>query len=308
MKGEEIYDIAIIGTGVVGLGAAMYAGRFNMKTVVFGDIMGGTIILTDVVENYPGFKRLTGLELADKIKEHALDYDIKLVEEKVEDVSKEKESFVLKAGGKAYKSRTVLFATGTKWKKLNIPGEEEFANKGVHYCALCDGAFYKGKVVAVVGGSDSAAKEALALTQFAEKVYIIYRGEEIHPEPVNMKRVKANRKIEIVNKTNIKEIRGDRFVTHVILDKPYNRSARFDVDAVFVAIGHIALSGLAKPLGVRLNQKGEIIINRRSETNIPGVYAAGDVGDLEFKQAITGVAEGVTGVYSAYQYVTGRDI
>lgn len=711
------YDVIIVGGGCAGLGAAMYCGRFGLKTLVLADIPGGTIILTDVVENYPGFKRLTGLELAQKLQEHAEDYpSVKIKTEKVTDMKRSGKLFEVKTDEGTYASKTVIYATGTKWRKLGVPGEDAFANKGVHYCALCvlpntnvitnpssrhiqnlenekvltaqgtfervvgkikkqykgeivslrpryfhntlkltedhlvlaarplrthynyrtkarrefgeqwtahlkdilmydpewipakelrkgdyllypimkdvkdreefkinevievsvdkesfcynkyethssvripntvkvdndflnlagyylaeghvarglvfsfnkeekeyadevkrlinkvfrleayidegatslqvkcysaivgalfremfndssftkklpvwmlylpkekqaqifrtmwfgdgyprdkglhyvtsskqlayqlkllllrmgaiphffvktlekqnkkihrigkrcivarhdkyelevggpwleplcklmgithewvekrksanyfgwfdgdfavipiksiskvsykgpvfditvenahsfttdvacvhncDGAFYKDKVVAVVGGADSAAKEALLLTQWASKVYIIYRGEKIHPEPVNDERVKRNKKIELVTKTNIVEIKGEKKVTHVLLDKEYNGSKEFKVDGIFVEIGHIALSDLAKNLGVVLNKKGEIIIDRLARTNVEGFYAAGDVVDTEFKQAITGVGEAVAASYSAYKYISGEEM
>lgn len=303
-----MYDVIIIGAGVTGLGAAMYSGRFGIKTLVLGESKGGTIILTDVVENYPGFIKLTGQELADKLEEHAKDYDIEIKEEKVTDIAKQKNCFVVKTEKESFRTKTIIYATGTIWKKLKVPGEEEFANKGVHYCALCDGPVYKDKTLAVVGGSDSAAKEALLLSQFGKKVYIIYRGEKIRPEPINAERVKQNKKIEIINKTNVLEIKGDKFVKSVILDNPYKGSKKFKLDAVFVDIGHIVLTDLAKKIGVRLNKKGEIIIDRESKTNIPGFFAAGDCVDTVFKQAITGVGEAVNASYAAYQYIMNAEI
>ena len=175
----------------------------------------------------------------------------------------------------------------------------------------CDGSFYRNKNIIVVGGSDSAAKEALLLTQWAKKVYIVYRGDQIHPEPVNMKRIEkkvSEGKIEIINFNNLKEIKGDKFVRKVELVKPYRGSTEFSIDAVFVAIGLIPLSQLAEEIGVDVNKKGEIIINRNAETNIPGFYAAGDVVDTRFKQAITGAAEAVAAVYSAYTYIGDDNI
>ncbi|MEK6967574.1 MAG: FAD-dependent oxidoreductase [Nanoarchaeota archaeon] len=303
------YDVAIIGGGVAGLGAAIYSGRFNLKVAIFAETMGGTIILTDVVENYPGFKRITGFDLAEELKKHMADYKVDVFEERVSDVRKSGKHFEIQSSERTIKSKTVIFATGTKFKKLNVSGEEEYTNKGVHYCALCDGAFFKGKLMAVVGGSDSAAKEALLLTQWAEKVYIIYRGDKIHPEPINMTRVEKNNKIEMINNTNIKEIKGDgKKVSSALLDKDYNGSKEFKVDAIFVAIGHNILSELPAKLGVKLNEKKEVIIDRNAKTNIPGVYACGDLVDTEFKQAITGVAEGVLASYSAYQYLSNENI
>lgn len=185
-----------------------------------------------------------------------------------------------------------------------MKGALEFEKKGVTYCALCDAALYKNKIVAVIGGSDSAAKEALLLSEFAKKVYIIYRGEKIRPEPINDERIKKNKKIIVITKTNIKEIKGDKFVTHVILDNKFQGKNILKLDGVFGAIGSDPLSELAKKIGVKLNEKKEIIIDHKSsKTNVQGVFAAGDVVDTDFKQAITGVAEGVTAAHSAYNYI-----
>ena len=279
-----------------------------MKTLMIGDNIGGTIALTDVVENYPGFIRLTGQELADNLRKHAEDYKIEKAEEKVIKIRLEHGCFFVETNeDKTYESKTIIFATGTEWRKLNIPGETEFANKGVHYCALCDGAIYKGKVAAVVGGGDSAAKEALLMSQYASKVYVIVRGEKLRGEPINNDRVAKNKKIQVITNVNSKQIIGNRLVNGIVLDKPVNGSATLKLDAVFVAIGHIALSQLAKDIGVKTNERGEIIIDRESKTNIPGFFAAGDVCDTVFKQAITGVSEGVTAVYSAYTYVNENE-
>jgi thioredoxin reductase (NADPH) len=187
---------------------------------------------------------------------------------------------------------------------LGIPGEEEFAGRGVSYCATCDGPFYKDKTVAVIGGSDSAAKEALFLAQSVKKVYIIYRGEEIRAEPINKKRVFQNNKIELIYKTNIVEIKGDGIVKAVIFDN----GKEFEIDGVFIEIGSVPNSKLAKRIGVEINAQGEVKINRKSETNIPGIFAAGDVADAPFKQAITGVSEGVIAAYSAFDYVKEMNI
>ena len=149
----------------------------------------------------------------------------------------------------------------------------------------------------------------MLLTEYATKVFIIYRGEQIHPEPVNMERIKANKKIEIINNTNVTEIKGDKLLTQVILDKPHKGSKELKLGGVFIAIGHIAISDLAKKIGVKLNKKGEIEINHMtSETNIPGVFAAGDVSNKPFKQLITGVAEGCTAAYYAYEYITKKKV
>ncbi len=313
-KEMKEYDFVVIGAGVTGLSASMYGARLGMKTLCLGTShgsempVGGVITTTNIVENYPGFIRLSGNELADKIRDHALSYPlVEVKEEKVESIRKEENNFIIKTENGEYYGKSILFATGTKWRKLQIPGSTEFENRGVVYCALCDSPLFKDKVVAVVGGSDSAAKDALVAAEHASKVYIIYRGDEIRAEPVNLQRIKENKKIEIITNTNIIEIKGKNFVEKVILDKEYNGKKELEVGGVFVAIGHIALSNLAKEIGVNLNEKGEIIMDHRtSETNLPGVYAAGDVGDKPFKQAITGVAEGCTAAHSAFEYIKSK--
>ena len=304
------YDIIIIGSGCTGYAAAMYSGRFNLKTLLLGEEAGGKIVLTNIVENYPGFIRITGTELTEKLRDHALDYKrfVKMKQEKVVGIKKRGECFFAKTNkGKEYSSKTIIFAAGTSDRKLNIPGEKEFEKRGGHSCALCDGPFLQGKIVGVVGGSDSAAKEAILMTQWAKKVYIIYRGDKIRPEPINMQRIKdliKKGKIEIINNTNLKEIKGDKLVTGVILDKPYKGSKEFKLDGVFINIGAEPRSSLAEKLGAKLNGKKEIITDKSSKTNIEGFYAAGDVTDSEFKQAITGVAEAVAASYSAYRHIT----
>ncbi len=303
----RVFDLTIIGAGPVGLAAAMYAGRLNMDTIIFGDEIGGTIVLTDVVENYPGFKKISGTELVERLKEHAEDYDVEFVEDKVEKIEPCEDVYRVFSEDESYLTKSVLFATGTKHRKLDVPGSDKFENRGIHYCALCDGPIYKDKTIGVVGGSDSASKEALLLEKFARKVYIIYRGEKIRPEPINSRRIEESQKIDVITNTNILEIKGDGAVSMVILDREYSGRKELELDALFIAIGRIPLSDVARSLGVETNEKGEIKIDRAGRTNIPGVFAAGDVVDTEFKQAITGVGEGVAAVYQAYRYVNEKE-
>jgi thioredoxin reductase (NADPH) len=305
------YDFLILGAGGTGLAAAMYGARLGLKTLVLGAShgselpIGGVITTTDLVENYPGFIKISGMELTKKIEEQARSYKLVTIkEEKALEIKKNKNYFYVKTNKADYKAKTILFATGTKWKKLDIPGSQQFERHGVNYCALCDGPLFRDKIIAVVGGSDSAIKEALMLSRYAKKVYVIAR-HNIHAETINFDRLKQNKKIEVLNNTNVKEIRGNEIVKSILLDKSYKGKKEMNIDGVFVSIGHVPLSDLAKPLGVKLNRECEIKINdETTETNIKGVFAAGDVTDKKFKQLITGVSDGCTAAYYAYEFIT----
>jgi len=301
---EKTYDLIVLGGGPAAIGCAIYAARFAMDLLVVGKTFGGLITTTHIVENYPAITSISGLGLMDMFKDHMDSLNIPYISDEIRSIEKIDDYFELHSFFQKFKAHTVCIATGSERRKLGIPGEEEFAGRGVSYCATCDGPFYNNKVVCVIGGSDSAAKEALFLAQNVKKVYIIYRGEEIRAEPINKKRVYENNKIEIIKKTNVVEIKGDNTVNSVIFDN----GNKFEVEGVFIEIGSIPNSDLAKQIGVKTNEKGEIIINRKSETNIPGIYAAGDVADAPFKQAITGVAEGVIAAYSAFDYFKGMNI
>jgi thioredoxin reductase (NADPH) len=275
-----------------------------MDVLIVGKTFGGLIATTHIIENYPGITSVSGPGFMEMFREHMQSLNISYISDEIGSIEPKEDYFVLHSFFQQFKARTICLATGSERRKLGIPGEEEFAGRGVSYCATCDGPFFKDKVVCVIGGSDSAAKEALFLAQNAKKVYILYRGKEIRAEPINKKRVYENEKIEIIYDTNVAEIKGENSVRAVIFDN----GKEFKVDGVFIEIGSNPNSDLAKRIGVNTNEKGEIMINRKSETNIPGIFAAGDVADAPFKQAITGVAEGVIAAYSAFDYLKEMEI
>lgn len=306
-EAKTLYDVIIIGTGIAGCSAGMYCGRFNLKTLVVGEMPGGIITTTHLVENYPGILSIGGVEMGEVFLQHAKQFGAEMKFSKVTDIERctpppgEKKlgMFQVKTPSEEFAGKTIIFATGTEHKKMGVPGEKELNAKGVSYCALCDAAFFKGKTVCVVGGGDSSAIETLILAAQCKKVYMFVRKDVLRAEPINHKKVMESKNIEVRLKTEVAEIRGKGKVESVLLKS----GEEIPMDGVFVAIGHVALSGLAGKLGVALDEHGQIKINRNSETNVPGVYAAGDVGDTTFKQAITGASEAVIASYFAYQYM-----
>jgi thioredoxin-disulfide reductase len=301
---DDVYDVIIVGGGCAGYPAAVYAKRFNLKTLVITKLRGGLITTTHLVENYPGFTAISGPELGAKLEEQVKYNNVPILDDTVVSIEKfildGKEHFkFITMSKKEFISKTVILATGTKHRHLDVPGEKEFTHKGVSYCATCDGPFYRNKEVVIVGGSDSAAKEAMVLSQICSKVTMLVRSH-LKAEPINADRLRNIKNVEIKEGVQVQEICGDDGgVTGVTLTNGESISA----DGVFIAIGMLPQNELAKSLGVALNQKGEIIIDRLSRTNLPNVFAAGDVTDSEWKQGIIGSAEGSVAAYSAFEYL-----
>jgi len=297
-----MYDTIIIGSGCAGLGAAIYARRFEMNILALGDLEGGTITQTHLVENYPGFKSLSGFELAKNLIDHAKSLNAELKIVKVSSIEKIDDIFHVKTDNETFETKAIIIATGTEHRKLDVPGEKEFKNRGVSYCATCDAPFFREKIVAIVGGSDSAVKESLVLAKHAQKVYIIYRGEKLRAEPINIKRMESKQNIELICCTNILEILGNGKVEKIKLDS----NKELDIDGVFIEIGRLPRSQLAKELGCELNTVNEIKIDRFARTNVSGVFAAGDVTNADWKQAITGVAEGAHAANQAFEFLNSK--
>jgi len=302
-----MYDIIIIGAGFAGYTAAIYAARYNLKTLVIGAQFGGVITESSKVCNFPGYASISGLELMEKIKAQAEELGAEVVLDEVLKLSKKGNIFVAETrNGKEYESKALIIATGTKRSKLEAPGASKFDGRGVHYCATCDAAFYKEKAVAVIGGSNSAAHAALLLSKFASTVYVIYRKEPLRCEPALLDEIKANKNIILVYNTNISEVSGTKFVEKVKLDRAFNGSEELAVDGIFVEIGGVPSSAFAKEVGAEVNDKGEIVINDHCETNVPGVYAAGDVTNTVLRQGVVAAAQGAIAGTSAYRYISGK--
>ena len=302
-RADELLDVAIIGGGMAGATAGIYSGRYLLKTAIFYKIKGGAIVDSPDVENFPGFIKISGMELMQKVLNHAKHYGALLVQEtisRIEKVDLENEQiFVLHSiSGKSYRARKVILATGLQRRKLGLKNEEKFLGRGVSYCATCDGFFYRDKTVAVVGGSDSAALAAMVLSKYASKIYIIYRRSQLRCEPYWRKILEEDPKIEIIYDSNPVELVGENKLEAVKLDT----GKTLPLDGLFVEIGSVPALDLYNPLGVE-TKEGYIVVDSEMRTSVPGIYAAGDIttGSAGFKQLIVAAAEGSLAAASAHK-------
>ncbi len=301
-----VYDLIIIGAGPAGLSAAIYASRYNLTTLVMGKEIGGMAADAYKIENYPGFKSVSGMELMNRFKEQANGIvDIK--RENIVELNKN-DNFIITTKKGVYKSKAVIVALGTKRRKLNIPGEQEFIGRGVSYCATCDAAFFKDKVVGVVGGNDAAAMSALLLAEYAKKVFIIYRKEKIRAEPLRVSQLEKNKKITVINSTNVVAVNGSKMMHSIALDREFNHSRKLALDGLFIEIGSVPSTALTKKLGIKLDEEGYIIVDSSQKTNINGIYAAGDItsGSNKFRQIITAASEGAIAAHSVYGFLKSK--
>ncbi|TSD02343.1 MAG: Uncharacterized protein Athens071425_12 [Parcubacteria group bacterium Athens0714_25] len=300
------YDLAIIGAGPAGLSASVYASRYGIKNVVIGGIAGGLVTETHEIGNWLGAQKISGFEFAQKAVEHVKSLGVNIESVNVDQIEKEKDAFELfLSSGKKVQAKTVLLTMGTKHRHLGIPGEKELAGKGVSYCATCDGFFYREKITAVVGGSDSAASAALHLAGIAEKVYLIYRGEKLRAENFWVESILKNKKIEVLYNTNIKEIKGEQKVEEIVLDNPFCGSEVLKTDGIFIEIGLEPNVNLVENLNIDLDEEGYIKIESDGRTSEKGIWAAGDIttGSNKFKQIVTAAAEGAIATASIQKHL-----
>lgn len=301
-----IYDLVIIGSGAAGLSAGLYAGRYRMKTLIIGKDFGGYTSIAGPIDNYPGAKSVDGFDLMQVMKEQAKEVGAETVDDAVTSIQREGGCFLVSfASGVTHQASTIIVGTGTEHKRLGLPNEIELTSKGVHYCVTCDGPLYGGKKIAVVGGGDASVKGVNLAAEYAEKVFMIVRGNKLRAEPINYERLLAmGDKIEVLYETEVKEIVGTSRFEKVVLSKPFNGSTDLAVDGLFIEVGAFPRTDLVVPLGVELDAKGYIKADPLMRTNIPGLFAAGDVMDLfsGFKQDITAACMGAVAATSAYEY------
>lgn len=302
---DKIYDSIIIGSGPAGLGASIYASRYKLDHVVLGNEIGGQITEAFEIENYAGFESISGRELMEKFADQTKKLGAEIIPVTIAEVKKNDDSYeVISSDGKSFISKSVIFALGMKPRKANIPGEDNFIGKGVSYCATCDAMFFRNKEVIVIGGGDSAATAALHLSEFADKVTLMYRGEQVRFEPAWMEKIESNPKIEIFLNSVVKEVKGEGKVSSVSYDQK-GETKELAVQGVFIEIGTVPGVGVAKELGVETDDQEYIIVDQTQKTNLENVYAAGDVttASNKFRQVITAVAEGAVAAGSVYKKI-----
>lgn len=305
MAEDNIYDVIIAGAGPAGMTAAVYASRANLNTLMIEKgIPGGQMTDTEDVENYPGYDHILGADLSNKMFEHAKKFGAEYVFGDIKEVKDYGEYKLLIAGNKEYKTRSLIIATGAQFKKMGIIGEEDLTGRGVSYCAVCDGAFFKDRELIVIGGGDSAVEEGMYLTRFAKKVTIVHRRNKLRAQKILQERAFNNDKIEIIWDTVAQSINGtDGKVSSVTLEN-VKSGEKYDhsIDGIFIYIGMVPLSEPFKKLNIT-NDDGYIPTNEQMETNIPGIFAAGDIREKELRQIVTATGDGSIAAESAIKYI-----
>jgi len=301
-----LLDTVVIGGGPAGLGAAMYAARFRLKTILITSEVGGQLNKAGWVEDYLGFTRIMGPELAGRFEDHVRHYDVPILLGTVAKVERGELFRVITDSGDEYLTRTVIVAVGERRRKLGVPGEEEYSGRGVSYCAPCDAPLFKNMVTAVVGGGDSAAQAALLLSEYSTKVYLIHRRNSLRAQPHYQELIARNNKIEILWNTVVRELRGDKVLRSALVENLVSGETKeLALDGLFIEIGSEPPREFLEGLGVELVD-GYVKVNENMETSVPGIFAAGDCVTLTpkgFRQIIIAAAQGAVAAYSAYQYI-----
>lgn len=303
------YEAFVIGGGPAGITACMYLLRAGVKIGWAEKFApGGQVLNTELIENYPGFPEgIKGYELMAKMEKHLSSFEFDKFTDEVLEIEHAYKNNKVKLSSEEVKAKSVIICTGASHKKLGIPGEEELLGKGVSYCALCDGMFFKDQVVACIGGGNTALEESLYLSKLAKKVYLIHRRDQFRGYKIYQERVLNNPKIEVIYNSVVEEIKGkDKVEEILILNKETQSKTDLKVDGVFVFIG-LAPNSYFIPRTMKVDERGFIITNNEMETNLPGIFAAGDVRSKTCRQVVTAVGDGAQAAHSAYLFLQKRD-
>ena len=305
----KLYDVAIIGSGPAGLSAAVYALRAELKTVVFerDSMSGGQVLNTSEVDNYLGMPRMDGFDLGTKFREHAEQMGMEVISAQVMQIEKQEGIWKVITDEESYITKTVLLATGTRYRKLEIPGEATLSGKGVSYCATCDGAFFRNQEVAVIGGGDVAVEDALYLSRICKKVYVVHRREGFRAAPSLVSRMKETKNIELILGFVPEKITGGDTVDGLIVKKRDKEEQReLSVSGVFVAIGTVPVNEVYTGI-VPSDEMGYVIAGEDGKTQTEGIFAAGDIRTKKFRQIVTAVADGANAIHSIEEYLTEKE-
>lgn len=298
----KIFDVVVIGGGPAGLNAAMYAVRKELSVAIITTDIGGQMLLTNDIENYLGFSSISGFELSEKMESHVKNYSIEFITAQVLKIEK-KENFITYLDDETViEGKTCIITSGKRSRLLDIPGEAQFTGRGVSYCATCDGPFYRNKTVAIVGGGDSAVQAAIELATISPKVYLLVRSR-IRAQEILVKRMDEYKNIQVMIGYTLEEIKGDKKVNSVIIKNKENGQLQsLEIEGIFVEAGGIPNVGFV-PENLIRNNLGEIVTDKNSATNIPGLFAAGDVTNNKYKQVIIAAGEGAAAALSAHDYL-----
>ncbi|MGB7297414.1 MAG: thioredoxin-disulfide reductase [Candidatus Aminicenantales bacterium] len=305
MNPEAVYDVVTIGAGPAGLAAALYTGRGRLKTVVLEKaIPGGQILFTDWLENYPGFPEgIAPFDLVENFRKQAEKFGAAIVTDEARSLRRENDLWVVAGQKKEYAARAVIIASGAAYRKLGIPNEARLTGKGISYCATCDAAFFRDAVVAVVGGGDNALTEAVLLTKFCWKLYVVHRRDRFRAIKILQERVLSNPKVEVLWNCVLESAEGESHLERVMVrNVKENKTFPLPLDGLFISIGMDPHTEFLKGV-VGLNEWGEVKVDSRMATDRPGVYAAGDVADACPKQVATAVGAGVSAALSVNEYL-----
>ncbi|MBU5689280.1 MAG: thioredoxin-disulfide reductase [Candidatus Aenigmarchaeota archaeon] len=305
------FDVIIVGAGPAGMTAGIYASRRALKTVIISESIGGQIMSTTWIENYPGFKQIKAVELVKRFEDHVRSFSVDIIQELVTEIKETDGGFIVKTNSNEYKAKAVILAFGKSPRTLDVPGEKQYTGKGVSYCATCDAPLFRGMPVAVVGGGNSAFEAAHLLSQIASKVYIIHRSETFRAFETLVEDVK-NRGVEFIMNTEVREIKGDKFVKSIVIENNKTGEKReLQVNGVFIEIGSEVKTELIKDL-VKLDESKHVVVNEKAETFYPnsdkvrpGLFAAGDLTNVPFKQIVVSAGEGCKAALQAYNYIHG---